>query len=107
MDWHCDRWKVLFVNNDLRVQFCQDLPASNYTVFDLDEKYDEMKTAWRQAVLTCKGCYINCFFDAEHIEPAKVRHEIITNEQRNKPYKDESFVMGGGKFRPDYGSDDS
>jgi MoaA/NifB/PqqE/SkfB family radical SAM enzyme len=75
MSWHCNDWKVLFVNNDLHVQFCQDLPESEYTIFDLDDNLPDMQTAWRNAVSECGGCYINCYFDAEHISEHHERHD--------------------------------
>lgn len=74
MSWHCTEWKVLFVNNDLRIQFCQDLPAKLYTIFDLDERLGDMERAWKMDVSLCRGCYINCYFDAEHLSVEKIRH---------------------------------
>jgi hypothetical protein len=74
MAWHCNEWNVLFVNNDLRVQFCQDLPASGYVVSDLDTKMDEMSGAWRRGVGECSGCYVNCYFDAEHLPVERIQH---------------------------------
>jgi len=65
MSWVCSEWNVLDVNNDLRVQFCQDMPASEYTIFDLDTKFDEMKRAHRTATKGCIGCFCTCYADAE------------------------------------------
>ena len=65
MSWHCKQWTTLEVNNDLRVQFCQDLWASQYTIFDIESKFDEMERAHHEETKRCSGCYNNCYTEIE------------------------------------------
>lgn len=65
MSWHCKKWTTLEVNNDLHIQFCQDLPTSKYTIFDVDAKFAEMEQAHREFTSVCSGCYNNCYTDLE------------------------------------------
>lgn len=66
--WNCsyiDDIPLLRVNTDLSLMICSDLigeSISKYSIFDIESKFDEINTSWRndiQRTICCKnnGCY--------------------------------------------------